>query len=765
MMNNSSRTTGLFVFALLLLISATPILWFTDKSYISGTDIDYAVFNLERFYHRLSTWDIQFLGGTDRSNNVSSLPYVLLAAACELLLGHNASAEKLNFVVMNAGIVFSGYFFIRSIFPQKTKSAYLSSLIFVIFLDYNFYNQFLWVRLQLSVYSVILISLYCGIIIRGCNNKASYFSVFGISVLAGIICGSTGIQPPILMAVFIFQILLLLVGSRLNFYPSNIFKQLKVNVIGLFGLLLGGAYWIFPLLSFIFNNSYHTGVGRNLYEVDKLIEWVSISTDALNVFRLVGDQPWFDGWAGESYYNSFLPFINNGWVVLATCIIPIFAFSTLFIIKTNGRTKSIVIMFVIISFIFLVLSRGTNGPFSVLYKWLIDYIPFFWIQRAPWQKFTIITEFAYGVLLTCFTRYCLLVMRRKFKIPLIITFLIIASTIIAINYKFVAGDMFVNGKGADGYHEKFGFGFHIDYPDYLYKLRGDINNQSEDFNILLLPSSRVNVYQWGFGGATDITLNFVNKGFLFVQYGEGMVPPNTIDKKVSNLYAMFDSINDRETFNNFIVEAGSLNVKYIWYRNDFKKNFITVNEEPIKAYPLDMLKMLEHKSYGPNTLYKVPNIYIKPLLYSISKDNEISKIDYSKLNNSIYKVIPNNDMQKLVLNQSFNAKWNLTAIISNHDDSNQNKQTDFGLDDFLKIKIKCALGFISCIPVSHNILYRNYSNSWSDTIGDDLIPDFYILEFASQNVFYLGVLISSIAMLMVCLIWFLRNSRRWTDND
>ena len=124
----------------------------------------------------------------------------------------------------------------------------------------------------------------------------------------------------------------------------------------------------------------------------------------------------------------------------------------------------------------------------------------------------------------------------------------------------ISGRFFSFGFGENGFHEKFGFGYYQAYPSYLFDVKKFFEEESENYNIVLLPDDKTSVYFWGYGGAGDITLQFIySKGLLFRQYGEGLVPPNSIDALYNQLIIGIYSAD------NEIIEKSLklLNVKYI----------------------------------------------------------------------------------------------------------------------------------------------------------------------------------------------------------
>ena len=129
---------------IICIFGLVPFLWFRPDYLINGTDIDFALFPSERFMHRLQTWDIHFLGGTDRSNNVASLPFVAISVMFEWLGFDIITVQKLSFTLWLTLIGLSMYFLMVQIIARKDGfGAALSKMSASLLYMLGFYNVFL----------------------------------------------------------------------------------------------------------------------------------------------------------------------------------------------------------------------------------------------------------------------------------------------------------------------------------------------------------------------------------------------------------------------------------------------------------------------------------------------------------------------------------------------------------------------------------------------------------------------------------------------
>ncbi len=626
MINKFKRTIKDNFIALLFIfiISLTPLLWFKPGMLITGTDVDFPVFPTERFIERTYTWYSKILSGTDRSNNTASLPYIGTSAVYEQLGFSLINVEKLTFITW---LLLSGlgmYFLISIVLYDKEGdwvqvAKVLSPVLYMV----NYYNVFIWVRLQLAITTLFLFPVFFGLLIGVIQKKIPIPLAVLILSISTFISGPIGIQPPLIFAMFSAFILYTLIYSFLQLLNRN-YKEIARSFLILFLLsfvfFLSSAYWSFTLLSFIFNAGYSdASVGSAIYSVDSLLNWTSSVTGFLNVFRFFGDVPWFDGWGGESYSPEFLPYTQNIVLILFSFALPVLVFIPLFTKKFKRNFN--IRFFTLLALIGLFLSKGTHEPFGFVFEWMIKNVPFFWIHRAPWQKFTIITSLSFAVLggisLSYVYEKAIIKVKVKKKLQSFYSYLFIAAIIFLIlgyNYVFVLGSMFPGKEGEDGFHQKFDLGFHHEIPEYIFDTREFLLQDSDSFKILSLPEDRTNVYDWGYAGSTDIASVVLTKDMLSPQYGEGFAPNQHVEKihskTIEYLY--------KGSQNNIADYLGFLNIKYILLRNDFRYDFFGDTDSPSFIQDRISLQNNVHlaNSSGKWDLYAIPQEKIYPMIYA-----------------------------------------------------------------------------------------------------------------------------------------------------
>ena len=591
--------TNLFILVLGLL----PLTWFTPGNLITGTDIDYSPFAIQRLQERLYTWNPNLMAGVDRANNTSSLSYIASSAFFGLFTDSGILIQKLTFVFWYSLTGFAMSFLIDKLFSNKSeKEKFFMKIFAVTFYMINFYNAFLWVRLHLAITSLVFIPIFFGVLLEILDdNRFGLKGAFIASVIA-IIGSPLGTQPPIIYVILLCSIVLYVFFLSFDLNNLLILKQkTKKLLVMLLVILLSGAYWILPLGNFIFNSNLSGGsdYGKELFNVESLLQWTSTPTSILNILRNYGDVPWFSGYEGYDYFPEFLEMQES----------PLFIALSLFVVALvaigfyqSGKSKKLLGL-ALLTLVALFFSKGLHEPFTGLFKFLFDNLPGFWIHRAPWQKFGIVSSIGIAVFGSVGALSLVKYVNEKTRLPIYAGYLVILLLYVGANSLFVSGSMFPSKDSNSGYHGHFDLGFHHKFPDYMFQTSDFINSLGlEDYNILLLPEQSTSVYNWGYGGAGDIVNLFLNKSVLFSPYGEGFV----VDGFISNVYKDLAILLYVDNSYDLDILFNIYNISYILQRNDFSYDFYKDNDSPaFIEYALTSKGLKNFNTFGLWDLYPV----------------------------------------------------------------------------------------------------------------------------------------------------------------
>lgn len=593
---------------------------------MGGADFDMPLFPIEQFFIRHFTWDPVLLAGSDYSMRLAGL-YTFTASqallkAVGLPLG---VVERIYFIFWYALTGFSMYYFICAFAKEKNIKASIIQVSGVIFYMINFYQLHIWmIARKPELSGAITIPFVLGLMIRAFRGEVSNLKVIGYMAVFSLLGCGMGLNPPVLgifimsvVAIFLFRIFYDLCCKSGKTQIATDFKIVFL-VTGIF--ILTNLYWILPTANYVIQSGY-TDVTKtdDVFALKSLLETTSRHNSFLNVLRMYGDANFFDGYKGELYLPFFHLYQTNRLLILFSVMFSVLAFAG--IVSSRNRYA---LLFGLITIVSIFLSKGIHPPFENIFFWLFRHIPGFWVYRAPWQKFGLLITLGYSFLASLTVgeiysffknRLTINPPRRKLMIPPLAYVIAIVLLIIGYNYAFIFGKMIPTTE-----ERKTLPGFHQKYPHYLFEARDWVNSMKGQFNIILLPDDKANAYEWGYGGAYDITLKIFNKGLVFRQYGEGMSPPHSLDK----VYQSFVSSLYKKTtpFGSRILSM--LGVRYILHRNDFIYDWAGDNDSPdfIRSCLAVQQGIRLVKTFGKWDFYKVDDSL--PMIYTA---NDVVKVE------------------------------------------------------------------------------------------------------------------------------------------
>ena len=698
-------------------ISLIPLFWFEGQA-INGVDVDYAFFHQDRFFARLQLWDPNFMGGTPRSNNVASLGFILPSALLEYF-GIIDLNQMIFYCAIQAAIGFSFYFFMRATFGRcETKEHAIALGAACVFYMTSFYLMFVWVRLQLGTTYLIFLPTFLGVLALGLEKKIRKSTLWALCCLLAIPSSPLGIQPPIIM-IIVFFFLIYFIFQAVTPRDRNAFKEvISVWAVASLGFVAGSLFWAIGLISFIFEAGYNdSAVGKDVYSVAPLIEWTSTILNTQNLISFFGDIDWFGEWNGHFYFPTFVDHSLSYLGIFLPIIVFIIAIQSLNASTETNRGLTYVFFFCYCFFLFL--SKGSHPPFGFIYLWLVENLPMFWIQRAPWQKFTLISNFCFTVLLFIAIRHLLIkfaiLKRLAFSVKLSPTvvassvFSIAVLAILANHHLYVSGKMFRSATDEKGFHGVYDLGFQHNYPEYLFDARQSIYKRGSK-NILLLPIASTNVFTWNYGAATPISVLLFDQGLFFKSYGEGMTPKNKAEqilKTVEENILLGD-------VDGFLDALSILGIDTIIQRSDHRINFFKATKTTPR-YMGDFLGDIdahEKLESGEWDIYFLDRTKIKPTLYVPTAISSVHR--------------PTHNLQDTILGAYSKDKSNGVFLSSiSNSQSSAIKQTIFqkeftkavvefsGDMNFRKISnSKYYVSIMTASPTIPLLLNTNFSDQW-----------------------------------------------------
>lgn len=615
------RHGNLITLLIIVIIGMTPVLWFKGVA-INGTDVDFALFAQERLFSRMQLWDPNFMGGTPRSNNVSSLGFVAFSGVLEAV-GITSWNQVIFYCALQLMIGLAMFFFLTATFPgRNTAPDIIAKTSACIFYMINFYVMFVWVRLQLGLTYLIFIPVFLGLIELYINRRIASITLVSLSCLLAFPSSPLGLQPPIIMNISVFFLLYAcfkLWSAEDNAARWQIFRAFMLASLG---FVMGSLFWAYSLLSFIFEAGYdNSAIGKSIYNIHSLIEWTSSITSTNNIIRFLGDVDWLGSWNNNDYYPAFIKFFEG--VIAQIILYGLFAFILVALFERSAEYRRVTNFYFGTFVLFLFFSKGSAYPLGSIYLWMVDTVPLFWIQRAPWQKFTLISVFCFTILLYLSARYSLARLAQlegfwsklQSGRPAMIFALCLVPVVVLLgsHHLYVSGSMFRDGASGVGYHGKNRLGFHIDYPDYIFDARQKVQERDPQ-SIMLLPASRSNIFTWKYAGSTPVSVQLFRRGLYFKNYGEGLIPAN----RSQRLFKLATQQIEQNNASAFVDLMSIMGIDVILQRNDLRINFF--NQTPLT--PKNMKNFLatlpgaEKVTTGRWDLYFLKPERVRAMIYS-----------------------------------------------------------------------------------------------------------------------------------------------------
>jgi len=606
---------------LIIVLGLIALLWFEPGCLILDPDSNFPLDPQMRFSDRLFAWSSNFQTGNDQSVHFATIIYygfqALLSNVFNLIV-----IEKLSYVILFMLPGFSMYFLMSQIYVHNSW-ARVARLVAAVFYMFNFYQLFIWPRLILGTGGLIITPVFLGMLIKLLKNEISLGKDLFILSFSTVVGATIGLQPPFVGTLFVilFGYLIFYVISKKKITKMSILSSGSKLLLILSIFCLCSAFWLLPTSNFVLQSGYlNSQVAKEVFDTDWLLGFVSQHTSFTNVIRFHGDFSWFESWGGQPYNAWFEQYRSDIFLTIMSFVFPILAFSALLF-----RKDKYVLFFSIISLISIFLAKGTHEPFADVFIWLYNNIPGFWIYRAPWQKFTILYSIGYSVLMgiTCGNLYHYLKSRfNSFKFSLIRKYFPISVVwiILLLNFYYlsplISGENFPSSEGEYGYAQYYNVGVHTKVPPYIFDSANWLNQQKEEFNVLLLPDEKSNVYDWGYAATGDVSLMLINKGLLFRQYGQGMATPHPVEKNYSSVVDYIYS----GKYANITKFLGLMNIKYILQRNDFRYDFYGDTDSPefIQARLASQKDLKLERTFGEWEFYRVPDEYLNPHIYPVA---------------------------------------------------------------------------------------------------------------------------------------------------
>ncbi|MGQ9640378.1 MAG: alpha-(1-_3)-arabinofuranosyltransferase domain-containing protein [Candidatus Bathyarchaeia archaeon] len=644
---------------IIVFLGLVPLLWLRQGYIIAKGDYFPLWFNPSRtLINDIHLWSANNMG--DVSIMSSLLLYEIIWLSLRSLGLNVEFVQILLQTIFFMGAGFSMYYLSKTVYPQLKLSPLISSIFYM----FNFFV--LKSRLNIGVawtytFLPLLMALLIKIMAASQQNKAANKTIIYFAIASTISLSFASVNPAnVVIAVLLFAILFL---YYLITQKSRI-RQLLLGITKLTAISISlNLWWIIPILNYYLWSPLQFSPQISV----TVWSWTHGRASFLNLFWLNGD--W--GWRSEHF-----PYIDSysDPILIILTFVPFFLAAAAVLFKTNRSRFSAYIMLTILIFLFL--AKGLHEPLSQLNLLLYTYIPGMAMFREPTPKFTMALMPFLALLIGYAVHHIADIKIGKhkhtnLKKTIITTFLILTFVISA--YPLVTNPIETKTP-------QLPFSSYIKIPNYWYEAADWLNNQPEDYKILITPPDDFYAmpYTWGYYGAEDFLARLIQKPIILTyHYGYRLNPDIATTLEYLGKTIIYNKTAE------FKALLALLNVRYILQRNDIQfnstgRNIIPPEEMQVFFASQPYIRLAQ--KFGQLDIYEYtdpkPYIYILDptttilnttdlnLIFPNTTQNQPATIlNYRKINpTKITATVNATQPFMLVISEAFNNQW--TAYIN-----------------------------------------------------------------------------------------------------
>lgn len=633
--------------------------------------------------------------------NYSFLIFHFIAGLWKLGFSYNL----INFILVYlaySGPLLSMYWLARKVFKLNGFLGTLIALFYVLnpFSAFHIQEMMFW-----NIAPLVFLPIFFGIMYLNYKDNARLFLYAGIACLLGAF---TFANIPYLGIFQIFILISLFVIPLLQEKKFKITEYLGKFVIVESAFVLFSSWWLFNLIRIQVQD-----IGT-LYAKDFAVSWAKYAIGdggiMQKLFSFKALIPLDDGTFLSHFYNSplgniimVLPFLTLVYV--------------LFLIKDKRNTR-IISMLGLILLAIMFLNKGVNQPFSILYVWMLEKIPFFIIFKSPLEKFSVLFLFFFTI-----TILVLMSSKKSAKIlSYVFTIYVLFAAVPFISLKFmpdfpIGENKFVSRR----------FIFKTEYQQVIEKLNSDklyyrYMSLPGSLNYQVTMANHDNKYYRGM----DPILYAVNKPFIAAYSNTAfkVLYKNLSSSKIENIMGAF-SIRKIMLNGDIIPSFGFLEkespaqLKAVFSKTMVNEQFGIIDLYSLNSYvpliytptreifinnpsgnPANALSEMSSDDYKYGSVVFSENGRQSPVDKIIDLPEESRPtIEFKKINVVKYRVIVHNLKQEvpLIFNESFNKQWKLflspvqaepSNLVSNSKSGRvEDGATEEELSDFINQKV------------------------------------------------------------------------------
>lgn len=589
-----------FMVTVILLCAALliPLTWFEPGHIIFRGDPMMALDPVRFFMERWSAWQGKVNLGAEMAVPTASLIHQFIQAIPAFFGGSDQLSEIWHFTVWFVLPGVTIVIFISDL-ARRLRISQWAVPVAVAFYLFNLYRIALFAdNNHFGVYAALPLILY--FVAQGTDARRGWLPAaagFGLSTL---LAAQAGTNPPQYLMIWLP---VAIYGGVLSLMHYQAWRHwLRFWLAAAVFTLLLNLFWIVPFGQIMMQQAGLEAAG-NLNWLDDLSKHTSLP----RVLRLIGAWGWFDTWRGEPYAPYAAIYSQSPWWQLA--IVP--AYLCLLVLAFRRSWNRYVLSILAIGLLGLIFSQGTHPPFGNIFRWTVENVPFFWVFRSPWYKFTNLTAFAYASLISlgvgALVGWLQSTTIRPFRWVGYLFALVVIALPLVVAHPLITGSFWLTKEDVKKLAPDL-----IPYPAHIRQAADWLNGQPGETGIALLPYQGSAVYRWGYAAPVDPLQYFSRRPVFFrgdrIGYVSGATPGAT---------AAFRALVDRLYNSDPAAEqvARLLGIEYIVQRNDIAYEFYDDTDSP--EFVRDRLAAQPNlsliRSFGDWDIYQFAHIQPNPI--------------------------------------------------------------------------------------------------------------------------------------------------------
>lgn len=402
-----------------------------------------------------------------------------------------------------------------------------------------------------------------------------------------------GINPPMTVIVLSPAILYIIY----NLFYENCKLKFSIGFLTIIAIIsfLVNIYWLVSTYNGLVS-SYSVGKFASIFVFENL-NLTNTHSSYVEVFRLLGDWGFYDGWNGK-WYVSYAPFyIKNSIGIFLSFLMPLIAILGLLVSKNRYK-----LFFGALIVIFIPLSVGAYPPenpeFSgKIFLWLYKNLPLFPAFRGTY-KFSMVLALSYSILISLFSERIAERLKnnvsidklksinlQRLKTGIVVSIIIIL--ILSAYWPMWSGKIKNDVKT-----------FRV--PDYYNNLSTYVSENIGEERIMLTPHRYFSVFEWGTTGG-EILSPLLKKPLIYEN--PGLIQDTSETGYLTNkLYS--DIYNNQTSSVPQLMHI--LGIQYILQQNDINwQEYDSKNPQEMEHILLNINGVKKVNSFGKVDVYKI----------------------------------------------------------------------------------------------------------------------------------------------------------------